>query len=113
MILKNWFNSLKNWAEGGYKQLNLPGGSLENFLRERNGIEAIFSIYFNTSTPESFIKRHHFWFNGLRIRQFLNYDGRKKNINEAIKYFWNIEYEDLQGCLFTIRDLMSKSTDID
>lgn len=110
--LKNWFNSLKNWAEGGYKQLYLPGGSLEKFLRERNGIEAIFSIYFNTSTPESFLKRYHFWLNGLRIRQYLNYDGRKEKIPDAVKFFWDIEYDDLQECLLTIRDLMSKSSDI-
>lgn len=104
--LHYWNNNLKFWVENNFKHnLILPNGSLEIFLRKQNIMNVFHEIKNNSASHDSFMKRYHHWFNGLKIKQYLNFDGRKEKIDTAIKTFWNINFNSLKDALLQIRKM--------
>ncbi|KQC13945.1 MAG: hypothetical protein APR63_06655 [Desulfuromonas sp. SDB] len=108
--IKKWFNYLHNWSESGYPgELQFPSVNIKKFLQQWPAEEIIESCRKNSRTTQSFMNRYYLWFNGLRIRQFINYCGHHVDLNTGIKYFWKITGNDAETWLDFIRRNFNRS----
>lgn len=108
--IKKWFDYLQNWSESGFQgRLKFTSLNLKNFLQQWPVEKIIESCRSNSTTTQSFMNRYFLWFNGLRIRQFINYSDGYVDLNTGIKYFWNITGKDAETWLDFIRRNFNRS----
>ncbi|MBN1150790.1 hypothetical protein JXA84_06175 [candidate division WOR-3 bacterium] len=100
------FKKIEEWRKSSGRGQFVPSFErLSEFLGREKHERVLSSALSNSSNPENFMKIYFKWFDPLRIRQFVNYDGREKEIHEAVRELCGIVAQDTKGLVMGLRSL--------